>query len=447
MKYKIMDDVIKLKDHQKYSVNFLKSNTGLILYHSTGSGKTITALKTMNQFINDNDVIIIGQKSSKKAFTDDIKKLGYDSKKYIFFTFSKIKTLLKDNLDLLMDKYVIIDEAHNIRNETTANLMLITSLQFSKKILLLTATPVINYMNDLSILVNIVKGQPILPTDIKSFNATYYDVENNEITNKDLLKSKLSNCISYYVHDKNKLDYPSSEIIYENVEMNKYQMEEYRYYIQKYFFEILDGSNYYNVDFENIEHRKKNFFLSDTRQLSNTIEGSDTFPKIRAIYDIIKKGPYPIVVYSNYLRNGILALVPLLEKSNIQYTTITGTTSNEKINFIVNNYNKNKYKVLLLTSAGSESLDLKNTRQVHIMEPHWNESRIKQVIGRTIRYKSHILLDKKDRNVKIYRWASVFPKRINNKSADKYLIDLSKKKNDILKLFEKVIIDASIEKN
>lgn len=439
---------IKLKIHQKYPIEFMKDNYGLILYHSTGSGKTITSLKSMYQFINTNqvdEIIIIGQKSSKKAFYDDIKKLKLDEKRFFFYTYTKIKKLVKNNLDLLQDKYVILDEAHNIRNETTANLSLIISLQFSKKIMLLTATPVINYMNDLSVLVNIVKQKPVLPTDIRTFNASYYDLDTNEIKNKDILMKKLSKCISYYDHDKNKKDYPSSKTIYKKVEMNKYQMEEYRFYIRKYFYEILDGNNFYNLDFENIEHRKKNFFLSDTRQLSNTLEGSSSFPKIQEIFKIIKSGPYPAIVYSNYLGNGIFALVPLLERLNIEYTTITGNTSNEKINYIVNNYNQNKYKILLLTSAGSESLDLKNTRQIHIMEPHWNESRIKQVIGRTIRYKSHVSLPEKDRNVVIYRWSSVFPDYVSNKSADEYLVELSKRKVSILKNFDSIIIKSSIE--
>ena len=51
-------DDIKLKPHQLIPINFLKHNRSCILYHSTGSGKTITALKAMYQF--DNDIIIIG---------------------------------------------------------------------------------------------------------------------------------------------------------------------------------------------------------------------------------------------------------------------------------------------------------------------------------------------------------------------------------------------------
>ena len=57
---------IELKPHQKYVVEFMKTNRSIILYHSTGSGKTITALCSMYQF--DENIVIIGPKSSKKAF-------------------------------------------------------------------------------------------------------------------------------------------------------------------------------------------------------------------------------------------------------------------------------------------------------------------------------------------------------------------------------------------
>ena len=43
----------------------------------------------------------------------------------------------------------------------------------------------------------------------------------------------------------------------------------------------------------------------------------------------------------------------------------------------------------MITSAGAEGLDLKNIRQIHIMEPYWNEVRVKQVIGRGVRNNSH----------------------------------------------------------
>lgn len=434
---------IELKPHQISPVKMLKKQRGLILFHSTGSGKTITALVSMMQF--DKEIIIIGPRSSQKAFNDDIKKLKMNDDNISFYTYTKIKKLVNDNHDILDGKCVILDEAHNIRNETANNLRLIFALEFSYKILLLTATPIINYPNELSVLINIINNKHILPTDRKTFTSGYYDTINKTIKNKDTLLKKLKNCISYYDHREDSKYYPSSTTKYLEVNMNDEQLEEYKYYIKKFLIDEVMGSNIYNIDFENINIRKKNFFLSGTRQLSNTIDGNHTFPKIQSMYKLIKKGKFPCIIYSNYLKNGVMSLVPLFEKSNLTYQVITGNTNNDKINQVVNSYNRGKYDILMLTSAGSESLDLKNTRQIHIMEPHWNESRITQVIGRAIRYKSHYALPNDERNVKIYRWISVFPTKINNISADQHLMEISKSKHEILESIIEVIKEGSIE--
>jgi len=65
-------------------------------------------------------------------------------------------------------------------------------------------------------------------------------------------------------------------------------------------------------------------------------------------------------------------------------------------------------RVLCITSAGAEGISLKNVRAVHIMEPYWNDVRLKQVKGRAIRIGSHLDLPEKDRNVSIYTYISVF---------------------------------------
>ena len=109
-------------------------------------------------------------------------------------------------------------------------------------------------------------------------------------------------------------------------------------------------------------------------------------------------------------------------------------------------YNAGKLDLLLLSSAGSESLDLKNTRQVHVMEPHWNEAKINQVIGRSIRYKSHNSLPETERHVTVFRWVSVFPESFYNVSADEWLMKISAKKKRIFDHFKDMIVDSSIEK-
>ncbi len=261
-----------------------------------------------------------------------------------------------------------------------------------------------------------------------------------------MLKDKLSNCISYY-EIKDDENYPKHKTEVIQVPMSKKQLEEYSGYVKKFIYEgnVPPNVDLLNIDFEYLQKSKKNSFLSATRQLSNTIDGSTYSPKMVQIFESLKKGNYPAVVYSNYLKNGVLPIAKRLHEHNISYKLITGQTSLELIQMIVNDYNKGKYKVLILSSAGSESLDLKNTRAIHIMEPHWNEAKIDQVIGRAIRYKSHESLPKNERNVKIYRWISIFPEPIKNMSADEYLTLVSERKEKILDIFNEIIVESSIE--
>jgi hypothetical protein len=65
-------------------------------------------------------------------------------------------------------------------------------------------------------------------------------------------------------------------------------------------------------------------------------------------------------------------------------------------------------RVFCITSAGAEGLSLRNVRAVHIMEPYWNDARLKQVKGRAIRIGSHLDLPEDQRDVSIYTYISVF---------------------------------------
>jgi hypothetical protein len=56
------------------------------------------------------------------------------------------------------------------------------------------------------------------------------------------------------------------------------------------------------------------------------------------------------------------------------------------------------------------------TGGVHILEPHFNDEKINQVIGRAARYESHANLPEEDRNVQVYKYQSNFPKNWQNVS-------------------------------
>jgi ribA/ribD-fused uncharacterized protein len=72
------------------------------------------------------------------------------------------------------------------------------------------------------------------------------------------------------------------------------------------------------------------------------------------------------------------------------------------------NKNGELCRVFCITSAGAEGLSLRNVRAVHIMEPYWNEVRLRQVKGRAIRIGSHLDLAEDQRDVSIYTYISCF---------------------------------------
>ena len=428
---------IKLFEHQIKCVEWMKKNNGLILYHSMGSGKTITSLAMVYQF--KYPILIISTKASRKNFQDDIKKMNLDSSRIEILTYQKaIKSIMDGNLDL-SSYSVIIDEAHHLRTGTKLQSILITECLKAKKIILLTGTIFYNSLTDLSVLVNMIRRDEVLPETNKEFKFFFWDEIYEAPGSVDILQERIKGTVSYFKksHD---LHYPKSYTTYIKVDMSNAQISEYRHYLKK----ILSLDNIQHIDWSILDKRKVNNFLNVTRQLSNTISNSPDFPKILAIWEYIKKAPKPIIVYSNYLANGILPLTIHLDKNKIHYAIYFGEQTEEKRNKIIDKYNDRNIDVLLITSAGSESLDLKNTRSIHIMEPHWNESKINQIIGRAIRYDSHKALLESERTVEIVRWISVFGYKIPYETADEYLVKIAQQKEKMFSSFDKIIQESSI---
>jgi hypothetical protein len=113
------------------------------------------------------------------------------------------------------------------------------------------------------------------------------------------------------------------------------------------------------------------------------------------------------------------------------YALYTGTETSEEKELLRHIYNgewdqipesigsvlKSKYrnnnmgeviKVFMITSSGSEGINLRNTRYVHIMEPYWHPVRTEQVIGRARRICSHKDLPKPLQTVEVFIYLMIF---------------------------------------
>lgn len=192
-------------------------------------------------------------------------------------------------------------------------------------------------------------------------------------------------------------------------------------------------------------------------------DGLETFsPKYAAIQENIRTSPGPVLVYSQFktleglglfaaaLRASPEEYVQLdieqdadgdwriteeaMEPGKNRYILYTGDQSLDKRRLLLQIYNADVTglppglseqcaelldgapdnrdgrvaRVFMITQSGAEGISLFNTRQVHIMEPYWNNVRLQQVIGRAIRTCSHMNLDWDEREVSVFTYLSVF---------------------------------------
>lgn len=141
-----------------------------------------------------------------------------------------------------------------------------------------------------------------------------------------------------------------------------------------------------------------------------------------------------------------------------RYLIYSGDISQENRNIIkkIFTHPKNSHgqicKIFLGTAAAAEGLDLKCIQQVHIMEPHWNYVRIQQVIGRAVRFRSHISLPENERKVHIYQYLSVESEyeKVDGpfnkgESTDLYLYKLALQKNSTIKKFLNNVKNSSVD--
>lgn len=105
-------------------------------------------------------------------------------------------------------------------------------------------------------------------------------------------------------------------------------------------------------------------------------------------------------------------------------------------------------KLLMITAAGAEGINLKNTRYVHIVEPYWHMVRLEQVIGRARRLKSHMELPEELRTVEAFVYTSVFTEAQikTNATAQMRMKDVSKyDEHRIMTADETLFENASIK--
>lgn len=213
-----------------------------------------------------------------------------------------------------------------------------------------------------------------------------------------------------------------------------------------------------------------------------TFKKLNTFaPKIKTIIEYIKKSKGIVFIYSRYYDSGIKPLVCALEHAGMTRYSMDGKQrnfmdpsklevddqfQNKKPRYIVlsrkpelspnndfeiekakskDNADGSIIKVIIVSKIGTEGIDFKRIREVHILEPWYNLNRAEQIIGRAVRTCSHVDLPKSQRNVTIFFHANTCGEEEESIDLRTYRISENKQKKIIQ--VENVLKEASIDCN
>lgn len=446
-----------LKGHQKKVVEFMGdpgAPKGIIVYHGVGSGKSITAIATAQ-------ALIVGRKVTGATFlvpSQVVEQWKSEMERALATglltqsSFARIQIQSHTKWYRRGDaaitdasgKLIVVDEAHyyrtpispqngGVRNGKKSDFLL-RACQTAKRLLFLTATPVVNRVSDIRNLLVALDGQT-------RYNAYGYESGITHLmyapTHKqvfELLRCK----VSYAPHeDIRNLELPHVSVEEVRLKMPLKYLERY-HAVETDAIRSMPAVNDASAnsgdeasveiaetdqgpDFDSasgrpltalnarerdaaytngvIQHlrRSKDLrpFLCGVRQVVNTSGDTIPSPKLDWVRDRIKewilvpmrtsRAHKRVLIYTQWRILGMDPVVQLLKKMKVDFRTIHGDLDARQRAESVKAFNSRKANVLVVTNAGKEGIDLKDVDRVIILEHPWKPSDIDQVVGRATR--------------------------------------------------------------
>lgn len=403
-----------LQPHQQRVVDRIQAQSGLVVAHGLGSGKTLSSIAAGEL---GGGVAVVPASLQENYLKEQAKHLTGAAKVRVM---SLQKAVSSGNVP--SSPMLIVDEAHRARNPSSQTYKVLKNTKATKR-LMLTASPMYNAPEDIASVVNLAAGEKVLPEG-RAFRQEYiagppkgiwgmmpWARKRDALVRTGSLKPVLEKWVDF--HPSSGADFPSKVETRVKVPMTRRQTDLHDAawgqlsWLSK--MRLRQGLPPGKEDLAKI-----NQFQSQARQIGGSetrFGGEETSPKVLEAVNSVaqriqKDGTHKALVYSNYL-DTLDSYAGELKKRNISHGTFTGKVSKKEKKRMIVDFNKGKIKALLVSSAGGEGLDLKGTRQVQVLEPHWNDEKIEQVIGRAARHGSHRHLPEDKRNVYVQKFEAV----------------------------------------
>ena len=195
--------------------------------------------------------------------------------------------------------------------------------------------------------------------------------------------------------------------------------------------------------------------------------------KFATILNCVTETSGIVFVYSNFIRGGVLQFAMALEEAGFEpalgprmlektsgehtgasrgkYAYLTSDMREKQLEQLIRrlrrpeNANGQDIKVILGSPLVSEGIDFKNVRQVHILDPWYNMSRMEQIIGRGLRTCSHSKLPFEQQNCTVYLHTTRYSDSLQE-TYDEYMyrVFIEEKAQTIAKI-KRIIMESAID--
>jgi len=456
----------------KHQASFIKQTTslkpgkGIIAAHGTGTGKTISSVaafeelkkqgkasralviapaglrnnylkKGVEKFTNSKGLIV---KNADQEIPDDVD--------YVITSYAAFRK----NPDAFLKNYlpdtIIADEMHRATNQSSStHKALYRAAEVVPRFMGLTASIAQNDPSDIASAVRIATaGQaPDTVTNKKKFRKKYTKkvptkqkgvfggkVHEKRVIRGDELRKELGATI-HYLEDLDADKKPRKETQRVAVKMSKTQVKLYREAMKgldpKVRAKIAAGEPVSQKEAMHVFTK-----LLHARQVSNSLhahvpkmsleQAAEATPKIKKILDDVDEhikstSDSQVIIYTNIVKGGVDVIEAGLKKRGVAYGVFSGKgnkgVTEESRQQAVEDYQAGKNKVIVITGAGAEGLDLGNTTMVMLADGHYNPQRVAQAEARGIRAKGQSHRPKEKRKVIVRQYVSTIPRNFFEK--------------------------------
>lgn len=500
----------KLQNQQIFVAEFMKPGKNpreLLVYHKIGAGKTALSISVGEKWLSLGKPLFVmpaslipgfrnemrepyfGSKYLDNTTRDELKNLKPSSarykeiisesdekidKNYNIFSYNKFLT----DGETIDAPIIIIDEVQNINNH---------SGKFFKSIL----TWIENHPKASVV---IMSGTPLFDSPVELYSLAKllrikYEPDFSNITTQDV-KKMFAGKISYF-QGAPQFTFPKSEIKIVQCVMSKFQTKWYKSEIEA---EIKNKNNSINIPVKSLIKYNKitNDFYIKSRQRSNVVypEGLvgtngislmsnthltthlDTYSvKIARMMKKLQKNQLSFI-YTNFTGyGGIKFIIKVLAEHGYKNYFVDGPgpkryaiwsgdqnmKTKDAIRAVYNsreNDDASQLQIVIGSPSIKEGVTLLRTRQVHVIDPYWNHSRLEQIFGRAVRYCSHKYLKEEDRDVRIYIYAAttrkISPREKStispNESIDLYILNIADEKKEQCIPYLNAMIECAVDR-